>query len=139
LPTDSTDEPKKRGGPGSLPRNNEPWSGCAGPICCVTGPYGDGGRRPFGGLTAPTFHPLVRRLESLRPRPAHPAARKDHTARPDVHFPGAAKIVLVQDNLNTPKPASLYEAFPAAEARRLVARGCGAGSLRIQCDAATSH
>jgi hypothetical protein len=46
-----------------------------------------------------------------------------------VHFPGAAKIVLVQDNLNTPKPASLYEAFPAAEARRLVARGCGAGSL----------
>ena len=40
----------------------------------------------------------------------------------DVHFPGAAKIVLVQDNLNTHKPASLYEAFPAAEARRLVER-----------------
>ena len=33
----------------------------------------------------------------------------------DVHFPDAAKIVLVQDNLNTHKPASLYEAFPAAE------------------------
>jgi hypothetical protein len=33
-----------------------------------------------------------------------------------------AKIVLVQDNLNTHKPASLYEAFPAAEARRLVER-----------------
>ena len=32
------------------------------------------------------------------------------------------KIVLVQDNLNTHKPASLYEAFPAAEARRLVER-----------------
>ena len=31
-----------------------------------------------------------------------------------------AKIVLVQDNLNTHKPASLYEALPAAEARRLV-------------------
>jgi hypothetical protein len=30
--------------------------------------------------------------------------------------------VLVQDNLNTHKPASLYEAFPAAEARRLVER-----------------
>jgi hypothetical protein len=28
----------------------------------------------------------------------------------------------VQDNLNTHKPASLYEAFPAAEARRLVER-----------------
>src|SRR5271156_2972209 len=33
----------------------------------------------------------------------------------DVHFPDAAKIVLVQDNLNTHKPASLYEAFPAAD------------------------
>ena len=40
----------------------------------------------------------------------------------DEHFPDAAKIVLVQDNLNTHKPASLYEAFPAAEARRLVER-----------------
>lgn len=40
----------------------------------------------------------------------------------DTHFPEAEKIVLVQDNLNTHKPASLYEAFPAAEARRLVER-----------------
>ncbi len=40
----------------------------------------------------------------------------------DVHFPDAVKIVLVQDNLNTHKPASLYEAFPATEARRLVER-----------------
>ena len=40
----------------------------------------------------------------------------------DTHFPGAAKIVLVQDNLSTHKPASLYEAFPAAEARRLCER-----------------
>jgi len=40
----------------------------------------------------------------------------------DKYFPGAARIVLVQDNLNTHKPASLYEAFPAAEARRLVER-----------------
>ena len=40
----------------------------------------------------------------------------------DTHFPEAKKIVLVQDNLNTHKPASLYEAFPAAEARRLVER-----------------
>jgi DDE superfamily endonuclease len=38
----------------------------------------------------------------------------------DSHFPDAEKIILVQDNLNTHKPASLYEAFPAAEARRLV-------------------
>jgi hypothetical protein len=40
----------------------------------------------------------------------------------DRHFPKARKIVLVQDNLNTHKPASLYQAFPAAEARRLVER-----------------
>lgn len=40
----------------------------------------------------------------------------------DTHFPDAQKIVLVQDNLNTHKPASLYEAFSAAEARRLVER-----------------
>ena len=51
----------------------------------------------------------------------------------DVHFPDAVKITLVQDNspraggvrsapLNTHKPASLYEAFPPAEARRLVER-----------------
>jgi hypothetical protein len=40
----------------------------------------------------------------------------------DTHFAQATKIVLVQDNLNTHKPASLYEVFPAAEARRLVER-----------------
>ena len=40
----------------------------------------------------------------------------------DTHFPKASKIVLVQDNLSTHKPASLYEAFPAQEARRLVER-----------------
>jgi hypothetical protein len=40
----------------------------------------------------------------------------------DTHFPRASKIVLVQDNLSTHKPASLYEAFPAKEARRLVER-----------------
>src|SRR5277367_6716269 len=40
----------------------------------------------------------------------------------DTHFPKAKKIVLVQDNLNTHKPASLYEAFSAPEARRLVER-----------------
>src|ERR1700741_4249242 len=40
----------------------------------------------------------------------------------DTHFPDAAKIVLVQDNLSTHSTASLYAAFPAAEARRLVER-----------------
>jgi hypothetical protein len=40
----------------------------------------------------------------------------------DIRFPDAEKIILVQDNLNTHTPASLYEAFPAEEARRLVER-----------------
>jgi hypothetical protein len=39
-----------------------------------------------------------------------------------VHFPKAEKIFLVQDNLNTHTPASLYEAFEPAEARRIVER-----------------
>src|SRR5262245_32851512 len=38
----------------------------------------------------------------------------------DIHFPCAKTIVLVQDNLNIHSKALLYEAFPAAEARRLV-------------------
>ena len=37
----------------------------------------------------------------------------------DVHFPAAERIVLVLDNLNTHDPASLYLAFPPAEAKRL--------------------
>ncbi len=37
----------------------------------------------------------------------------------DVHYPEAEKIVLVLDNLNTHTPASLYAAFPPAEATRL--------------------
>lgn len=40
----------------------------------------------------------------------------------DVHFPGAEKIILVQDNLNTHTPASLYQAFDTEEAHRLKQR-----------------
>ncbi|HET8971695.1 MAG TPA: IS630 family transposase [Pseudolabrys sp.] len=40
----------------------------------------------------------------------------------DIHFAHAKTIVLVQDNLNIHSKASLYEAFPAVEARRLVER-----------------
>ena len=38
----------------------------------------------------------------------------------DVMFPDAEKIVLVMDNLNTHKAASLYKAFPPAEARKII-------------------
>ena len=37
----------------------------------------------------------------------------------DVHYPDAERIVLVLDNLNTHTPASLYETFAPAEAKRL--------------------
>jgi DDE superfamily endonuclease len=40
----------------------------------------------------------------------------------DIHFRDRDKIILVQDNLNTHAKSSLYEAFPAAEAQRLVER-----------------
>jgi hypothetical protein len=40
----------------------------------------------------------------------------------DNHYPDAEKIVLVMDNLNTHKPASLYKAFEPAEARRILDR-----------------
>jgi hypothetical protein len=37
----------------------------------------------------------------------------------DVHYPDADRVVLVMDNLNTHRPASLYEAFEPAEAKRI--------------------
>ena len=61
----------------------------------------------------------------------HVSVRKRRTAKDyadvvrelvDVHFPLAEKIVLVHDNLNTHKIASLYKAFPPAEALRIAER-----------------
>lgn len=40
----------------------------------------------------------------------------------DEVYPDVEQIVLIMDNLNTHKPASLYEAFEPAEARRLAKR-----------------
>jgi len=37
----------------------------------------------------------------------------------DVHYPEAERLTLVMDQLNTHSPASLYEAFPPAEAKRV--------------------
>ena len=52
--------------------------------------------------------------------------KKDYAERlrklSDEVYPQADVIVLVQDNLNTHSPASLYEAFAPAEAQRLAAR-----------------
>lgn len=56
--------------------------------------------------------------------PARKAIDWAHAMREliDVHFPEAESIVLVSDNLNTHDPASLYKAFPPAEAARLWSR-----------------
>lgn len=40
----------------------------------------------------------------------------------DRHFPDATTIHVVLDNLNTHTPATLYEAFPPAEAKRILDR-----------------
>jgi transposase len=40
----------------------------------------------------------------------------------DVHYAGTERIRLVLDNLSTHTPAALYEAFPPAEARRVLRR-----------------
>lgn len=40
----------------------------------------------------------------------------------DERYPNAKKVILVLDNLNTHKMASLYETFPAQEAKRLADR-----------------
>ena len=38
----------------------------------------------------------------------------------DVMYPDAERIILVMDNLNTHKPASLYRRYPASETRRII-------------------
>ena len=40
----------------------------------------------------------------------------------DLHLPEAKVIRVVHDNLNTHKPSSLYDAFPAQEAHRILQR-----------------
>ena len=40
----------------------------------------------------------------------------------DEAYPEAEVLRVVMDNLNTHRPASLYETFPAAEARRIAKR-----------------
>jgi hypothetical protein len=47
---------------------------------------------------------------------------KEMRALLDEEYPEAEKVLLVCDNLNTHKTASLYEAFPPEEARRLAKR-----------------
>lgn len=38
----------------------------------------------------------------------------------DVLYPDAEKIILIMDNLNTHKPASLYKQYPPQEVKRII-------------------
>jgi len=58
--------------------------------------------------------PSVRRRQ-----PPRIASSIYHPFTAEVPYPAAERIVLVLDNLNIHSPASLYEAFPPAEAKRL--------------------
>src|SRR2546425_6656500 len=62
--------------------------------------------------------------DSVKVTDRHTAVDYAHVLKDlaDIHFANAKTIVLIQDNLNIHSKASLYEAFPAAEARRLVER-----------------
>jgi DDE superfamily endonuclease len=60
----------------------------------------------------------------VRVSPGHTSIEVAHELRAlvDDHFPQAERIVLVTDHLNVHTPASLYRAFPPAEARRIAER-----------------
>jgi hypothetical protein len=67
------------------------------------------------------FEPLAGRREVLvtaRRTAVDYAEALQHLV--DISYPRAEKIVLIQDNLHTHKLASLYEAFPPEDARRLI-------------------
>lgn len=69
------------------------------------------------------FQPLAgwrhAKVTDQRTKPDFAACMRDLV---DVHFPHAEKIRVVMDNLNTHTPASLYAAFPPAEARRILSK-----------------
>jgi len=69
------------------------------------------------------FEPLAawRHVEVTDRRTAHDFAHQMRWLA-DVAYPGAESIDVVMDNLNTHKPASLYQTFPPGEANRILRR-----------------
>ena len=70
-----------------------------------------------GGETGPYYKKMIAGV-----RAALVSYAREFKDLADRHFPKAPRIRLVQDNLNTHTTASLYEAFPPAEARRIAER-----------------
>ena len=76
---------------------------------------------------AADFSQCMREATSISPpKRSGSSATSQPTARPPsttpCHFPEAEKIRVVMDNLSTHSPASLYNALPAPEARRILRR-----------------
>ena len=71
-----------------------------------------------------TFEPLAgwRHLELSDSRTARDWARVVKALVDSPRYKDAERIVLVMDQLNTHTPASLYEAFPPDEAKRIAAK-----------------
>ena len=69
--------------------------------------------------------PVTENLLYLNHAAVAPLARRAAEAMKwlaDEHYPTADRIRVVLDNLNTHRPAALYEAFPPDEARRILRR-----------------
>ena len=90
---------------------------------CIASPYLVNGTRTRHARQFMLFAPLEgRRHVRITERRTGVDYAQALRELSDVHFPTAAKIILVQYNLNTHSPATLHEAFPPTEARRLVER-----------------
>ncbi len=71
---------------------------------------------------AQTLHDLFVDLSAITERRTAKDWAFDMRRLADNEHPDAKRIILVEDNLNTHKPASFYEAFAPEEARRLTQR-----------------
>ena len=80
--------------------------------------WGNDLNRPFGATMRGRFRDFAGRCRAM------PGGTASSTGKAplDVDYADKDRIVLVMDNLNTHHPASLYEAFEPAEARRIAER-----------------
>jgi hypothetical protein len=117
-------------------RIRRPYGGSARPLCRNTQPIGEFASRSrpsrvrssattasIGATERPTCSSSSTCIgpgaKSKSPTAAPPLTSRELT---DVHFPKSERIRVVLDNLSTRSVGALYQAFPAAEARRVLRR-----------------
>jgi hypothetical protein len=116
-------------------RKDDPWRAMASTLADRRGPPVDPGRagaaRTLRLRVSPQRYGQSVRLPRCPPALAHRQGHRQRTARDfaecmrdvvDLHYPMAETIRVVLDNLSTRSPGTLYEAFPAPEARRILRR-----------------